>query len=120
MNPLLVGFKECAQLAGEVCSIPNGKLVREFGLDDFVENAVLDNDDAPTIAIKALNYFCEEGNPHAPVFKFAVLAVGVFLNHHHAKRGRQIPQQALADLVTLLKSSPSEDQLRRWIDSNFQ
>ncbi len=60
MNALVEGFKDSAHLAGEICSFPNGKLIRHFGLGDFLENAVSDQDDAPTIAVKALAFFCPE------------------------------------------------------------
>jgi hypothetical protein len=119
MNPLIVGFKTCAHQAGAVCNFGTGKLVREFGLQDFLENAIQEGDDTPAIAIKALRFFCDEYNPTADVFKFGVLTVGAFLNRHHAARMQQVPQQALRDLVDLLKSSPSDDQLRGWIDSHF-
>jgi hypothetical protein len=116
---LIEGFKDSAHLAGEICSFPNGKLIRQFGLGDFLENAVTENDDAPTIAVKALAFFCKDANPHSEVFKFGVLAVGSFLNHYYSKRGKQPPQQPLRDLVTLLTRGGDEVAMRQWITSNF-
>jgi hypothetical protein len=84
MNPLIVAFKTCAHQAGAVCNFSTGKLAREFGLPDFLENAIQEGDD-----------------------------------RHHAARKEQVPQQALRDLVGLLKSSPLEDQIRAWIHSHF-
>ena len=88
-------------------------------LEDFLENCLREQDDAPTIALKALRYFCDDPNPHAPVFKFAVLTVGIFLNHFHAGGKKLVPQQALSDLVALLTKGTAEDQIRRWIESHF-
>jgi hypothetical protein len=119
MNDLIRGFKDCAHLAGEICRFSTGKMLREFGLGDFLENKLQDSDDAPTIAVKALAFFCEEVDTGLEVFKFGVLAVGSFLNNHHAKRGKQPPQQALRDLVMLLKMNPDEQQIRGWIISHF-
>src|SRR5436309_3543749 len=119
MNPLLEGFKDSAHLAGEICSFPNGKLIRQFGLGDFLENAIGEGDDAPTIAVKALAFFCKDADPHSEVFKFGVLAVGSFLNHHYSKRGKQPPQQPLRDLVSLLTKQAPEAEIRKWIASNF-
>src|SRR6266849_11018371 len=113
MNPFTQGFKESAHLAGEICQFPTGMLIREFGLEDFLENSVQDADDAPTIVVKAISYFCADGDPLVRGFKFGVLTVGLFLNVHHAKRKRQVPQQALKDLVDLLKSGAAEAQIRQ-------
>ena len=119
MSALIEAFKDCAHLAGEICGFSNGKLIRQFGLGDFLENAVQEDDDAPTICVKALAYFCGDKNPHAEVFKFAVLTVGTFLNHHQAHGQKAPPQQALRDLVSLLIKDTNEDQIRKWITSNF-
>jgi hypothetical protein len=119
MSDLIGAFKDCAHLAGEVCNCRMGKLIRSFGLGDFLDNKLTDDDDAATIAVKALDFFCDEGDPHAEKFKFAVLTVGIFLNHHLANRDRSVPQQALRDLVSILRKSHDESQIRRWIESNF-
>src|SRR5262245_54135423 len=108
MNELVRGFKASAQLAAEICSVPTSQMIHRFGLGDFLENSLQDNDDAPTIAVKAISYFCDEFDPGSQVFKFGVLAVGSFLNNHHAKRGKQPPQQALRDLVAMLAGTPNE------------
>jgi hypothetical protein len=105
MNPFIQGFKDCAHQAAEICGFTITRLTREFGLQDFLENCLREEDDASTIAVKALVYFCDDPNPHAPVFKFAVLTVGIFLNHFHAGGKKQVPQQALRDLVTQRYSS---------------
>lgn len=119
MNELIKGFRDCAHQAGVICSIPEGKLIRAFGLGDFLENSLQDSDDAPTIAVKALAFFCEGLGPQNEAFKFAVLTVGIFLNHYHARRKPVPPQQALRDLVSLLSANASEAQLRQWINSHF-
>jgi hypothetical protein len=119
MNPLIEAFKECAHMAGEICGFPTGRLIRDFGLEDFLENAVQETDDAATIAVRALGYFCEDPDTQAPVFKFAVLTIGVFLSEKHAKRGRKVPRQPLKDLVDLLTMKASESQIRQWIASHF-
>jgi hypothetical protein len=118
MNALIEGFKECAHQAGEVCGCGVGRLIRDFGLGDFLENKLTEEDDAPTIAVKALDYFCEEYAPHQLRFKFAVLSVGIFLNSHMTKKAG-VPQQALRDLVSILQAGSNEEQIRRWIESNF-
>jgi hypothetical protein len=118
MNPLIEAFKECAHQAGEVCGCGPGKLIRGFGLGDFLENALKESDDAATIAVKALSYFCDEYAPHNEKFKFAVLAVGIFLNGNLSKR-KGVPQQALRDLLSVLQAGADEAQIRRWIESNF-
>jgi hypothetical protein len=56
MNRLGFGFKDCAHQAGEICSIPTGKLIRVFGLGDFLENSISQSDTARSIAIKALEF----------------------------------------------------------------
>jgi hypothetical protein len=119
MNRLIEGFKESAHLAGEICGFGVGKLIRQFGLGDFLENAVQEKDDAPTICVKALAYFCKEQDPHSEVFKFAVLTIGTFLNHYHASGQKAPPQQPLRDLVSLLTKGANEDQIRKWISSYF-
>lgn len=123
MNPLISAFKDCAHQAGELCNISNGQLVRNFGLGDFLENMLTTNVRAPDIAIKALEYFCDEGSPHDPRFRFAVLSVGIFLDEHQASKPcdsvAQL-QQPLKDLVTLLIQGANEQQLRAWIEANFR
>jgi hypothetical protein len=104
---------------GGICGCTIGKLIRTFGLGDFLENGLQESDDAPTIAVKALSFFCDEGNPHSQKFQFAVLAVGLFLNNYYADLGRDVPQQALRDLVRILTKTPQEEQIRRWIESHF-
>jgi hypothetical protein len=118
MNDFIRGFKDCAHLAGEICQFSTSKMLREFGLSDFLENEIQDDDDVPTIAVKAIGFFCEEVDAGLEIFKFGVLAVGSFLNSH-AKRGKQPPQQALQDLVKLLQKNPNERQIRTWIKSHF-
>jgi hypothetical protein len=122
MNQLISGFKGCAHQAGEICSLSNGVLVRRFGLGDFLENKLTETDSAPDIAVKALEFFCDERDPHSAKFRFAVLTVGIFLDEYHSSTpcdSFKDFQQPLRDLVALLRQSPSESQLRKWIDSHF-
>jgi hypothetical protein len=122
MNSLIPIFKGCAHQAGQICSLSNGELVRRFGLGDFLENKLAEADSAPDIAVKALEFFCDERNPHDKKFRFAVLTVGIFLQEHYAENtalDTEDLQQPLRDLVALLTQSPSEAQLRKWIESNF-
>lgn len=96
--------------------------MRRFGLGDFLENRLTETDSAPDIAVKALEFFCDEGDPNNEKFRFAVLAVGIFLDEYHASTPCDSfadLQQPLKDLVTILKRSPNEAQLRKWIESNF-
>jgi hypothetical protein len=122
MNQLISGFKACAHQAGEICNLTNGELVRRFGLGDFLDNKLTETDSAPGIAVKALEFFCDERDPHSKKFRFAVLAIGIFLDEYHANTpcdSFKDLQQLLKDLVTLLTRSPNESQLRKWIDSHF-
>jgi hypothetical protein len=112
-------FAACAHQAAQVCKVKVGTLLRVFGLRDLVDNGLLEEDDAPTIAVKALRYFCEDQGPQNDQFKVAVLAVGLFLNQHHAKRGPAAPIQALQDLIPLLTGGANEAQMRKWIASHF-
>ncbi len=91
-------------------------------MQDFLTNSVQATDDAPTLAVKALAYFCEDSRPVDTRFQVAVLAISVFLNRHHAKPPRQeIPQQAARDLVRLIVSEGlNDEQLHRWVESNFE
>jgi hypothetical protein len=122
MNRLIAGFKECAHQAGEICNLSNGELVRRFGLGDFLENRLSEEDSAPDIAIKALEFFCEERDPHDQRFRFAILAVGIFLDGYHSSipcDSFEALQQPLKDLVAILTKAPNEAQIRKWIDSHF-
>jgi hypothetical protein len=122
MNPLISAFKGCAHQAGQACKLSNGVLIRQYGLGDFLENKLVESDSAPDIAIKAMEFFCDERDPHSQKFRFAVLVVGIFLDEHHASTpydSLKELQQPLRDLVTLLTQSANESQLRRWIDSHF-
>lgn len=105
-------------MSGEICGFPLGRLIREFGLNDFLENQIQEEDTAFDIVVKALAFFCEEANPRLEVFKFGVLTVGSFLNAYYKKRN-QPPQQALRDLVTILQTNRNDDQIRAWIQSHF-
>lgn len=119
MNGLIQGFKTSATLAGEICNFPPRKLIRDFGLNDFLENKIHEEDDAPTIAVKALQFFCEEADPSLEIFKFGVLAVGSFLNNFFANKGKRPLEQPLKDLVGILMSGGQEDQIWKWIESNY-
>jgi hypothetical protein len=97
MNPLIQGFKDSAHLAGEICSFPNGKLIRQFGLGDFLENAIADTDDAPTIAVKALTFFCgDDRNPHSEPSDSACWRSGAFsataIRTHRPGKCRSLPR----------------------------
>lgn len=123
MNPLIFGFKQCAHQAGEVCGLTNGYLVRRFDLGDFLENKLTETDTAPDIVIKAIDFFCEERDPHQERFRFAILSVGIFLNEFYSAcpcDSLKELQQPLKDLVAILVQNPSESQVRRWIDSYFE
>jgi hypothetical protein len=117
MNPLIEAFKECCLQAGEICGFTQGKLIRKFGLDDFLANSLTDDDDASTIGVKTFDFFCADATPHEDQFKFAVLAVGIFLSERANQK--DLPKQALRDLVAILGQGINEDKIRRWIASNF-
>jgi hypothetical protein len=100
----------------------SGVLIRRFGLGDFLENMLTEVDIAADIAVKALECFCDERDPHTPKFRFGVLTVGIFLDELHSAGPRDSMkdlQLPLRDLVALLTQSASEPQLRKWIESNF-
>ncbi len=122
MSKLISGFKGCAHQAGEMCNLANGVLVRRFGLGDFLENKLTETDSAADIAVKALGFFCDERDPHDEKFRFAVLTVGIFLDEFYSSApcdSFSEFQQPLKDLVAILTRSPSEAQLRKWIESQF-
>jgi hypothetical protein len=60
MNQLILAFKQCAHQAGQTCGLTNGYLVRRLGLGDFLENKLKDDDTAPDIVVKALEFFCAD------------------------------------------------------------
>jgi hypothetical protein len=98
--------------------ISAGTLIRDFGLNDFLENVVQEEDDAATV--RALRYFCENVSPGERQFQLGVLAVVTFLGLDHAKPPRQNVQQAGLDLVGILRTQGvNEPALRGWITSHF-
>lgn len=68
-----------------------------------------------------MEFFCDEHDPRQAKFRFAVLAVGTFLNEYYSSCPCDADelQQPLKDLVAILVRSPNELQLRKWIDSHF-
>jgi hypothetical protein len=115
---LITGFRECILQAGQTCQSPNGRLIREFGLQDFLENVLVETDDAPTITVKALVYFSQERDTRESIFRCAVLATGLFHNEYHAAKRVDLTQP-LRDLLAILKSGSTEAALRQWVDSHF-
>jgi len=121
MNTLIDTFKDCAHQTGEICGHTMSKLLRRFQLEDFLENRLQEDDDAATIAVKALAYFCDEPHSRRDEFEWAVLTVGVFLEDPQGQIPRKhVPEQALRDLVALLNKRAPEKQIRRWIASYFE
>lgn len=119
MNQLIAHFKACCHQTGDGLRYPNGKLIREFRLGDLLDNSLADGDDAPTIAVKAIVFFCADSDPRQEVFRFAVLAVNLFLHVHHGHLKGQPSTVAMGDLVKLLARKPSETHLREWIKANY-
>jgi hypothetical protein len=121
VNPLLDALRGCFHQAAQLCACPVGRLIRGFGLADFLDNAVQETDDAPTLAVRALAYFCEGARPADTRFQVAVLAVVVFLAQRHAKPPRRgVDPQAARDLVRILEAEgPNEQSIRRWIEAHF-
>jgi|SRR5947209_19599677 len=120
MNPLLGPLRGCFHHAAQMCSCAPGRLIRGFGLNDFLTNAVQPSDDAPTLAVRALDYFCKGGRAADTRFQIGVLAVTLFLGRHLAQPPRQnISPQVAIDLVRLLEQRWDEQAIRRWIESNF-
>jgi hypothetical protein len=121
MNALIQGFKACAHQAGEICRLGPRTLIRDFGLSDFLENKISEDDTADDIAVKAIEFFCEERDPpYNKCFKFGVLTIGIFLNYHRADIPMDSVLQPVRDLVSILaKSGTNEQQWRQWIDSQF-
>jgi hypothetical protein len=116
VNPLVPRFRDAAHVVAHTHSFKIGTLIHQFGLDDFLENALQDGDDLPTVACKALRFFCEAYNPTSAGFRFGVLTVCRFL---HAGRPGEVAIQAMRDLNALLRDAAPEDQVRRWIASHF-
>jgi hypothetical protein len=116
---LIDKFRSCAHQAGEFLNLGPSYLVRNYLLDDFLENALRNTDDGPTIVVKALDYFCTDQAPDATVFRWTVLTVGIFLNDCHGKR-RTVPERALQDLLGILTANGGAAQIRRWIRSHFR
>ena len=110
-----------------MCRCPVGRLQRDYGLGDFLANAVLEEDDAPTLAVRAILFFCEDVGERDTRFQVAVYAVMLFLCRHHAKppveptsrltTARDLAQLAFAGQHAALEVR--EQQLRRWVESNF-
>jgi hypothetical protein len=109
MNPLLPALRGCFHQAASSLRCSASKLIREFGLDDFATNIVQEGDDAPTLTMKALTWFCEDARPVDTQYQIAVLAVCIFLNSHYATPPRSgIPTIAAQDLVALLRQGLNE------------
>ena len=66
MSDLVRLFKDAAHSAGAACDLTNGQIIRDFGLKDFLENAILSEDDAATICVRAAKHFCDEADPKNP------------------------------------------------------
>ena len=120
MSKWVRDFKDCAHQTAEICGFSDGKIIRTFGLGDFLEIAVKDDDDASTIAVKAIRYFCEGRVPGEDIFKFGVLTVGIFLQACYSKKTEIPATVVLQDLVAILKSKGADAHIRKWIDSNFR
>lgn len=121
MNQLILRFKHCAHQAGQLCGLTNGQLIRRFGLGDFLENKLKDSDTAPDIAVKALEFFCDEADQRQIEFRFAVLTVTNFLSENYSSSPLDTDDlhQPMRDLVSILTRAANESQLRRWIESHF-
>jgi hypothetical protein len=120
MSSLVAALRDCFHQAAATCRCPVGRLIRDYGLNDFLTNRIEQSDDAPTLAVKALDYFCEGARPADTRFQVTVFAVAVFLNCHHAKPPRQgIPAQAARDLVAILTQGINEQHIRSWVTANF-
>ncbi len=119
MNSRAEKFKRCAHQAGQTLNCRPGALIRRFGLGDFLENALSEEDDIRTTAIKAIRFFCDEYAPKTDKFRFAVLSVGIFLNTELTPARREMPIQAMVDLVNLLGTNPTDELLAAWINSHF-
>jgi hypothetical protein len=63
MNPLLAALRGCFHQAAQVCGCPAGRLIRGYGLDDFLTTGIAAGDDAPTLAVTALRSFCDGARP---------------------------------------------------------
>jgi hypothetical protein len=121
MNPLVAALRVCFHHAAGLCSCPLGRLVGAYGLNDCLTNGVQDGDDAPTLAVRTLAYFCEGARPVDTRFQVAVVAVALFLNRYHAQPpSQEVPLQAARDLVNILQTvGVNEEQIRRWVESHF-
>ena len=119
MNPLLDHLRYCFHQAAEVYRCPVGRLIGGYGLGDFLANRVQAEDDATTLAVKALVYFCDGARSADTRFQVAVMAVTTFLNRHHARPPRQEIIQAARDLVAILTQGLNEQQIRGWVTSHF-
>ncbi len=120
MSPLSPVLQRCFHQAAELCKCPTGRLIRGYGLDDFLTNGIQEGDDAQTVAVKALRYFCEGARPADTRFQVAVLAVVHFLNHYASQPAQGTPVQAARDLVSILSTQgTNEAQLRQWITGHF-
>lgn len=101
MNPLIGHFKNCCFTAGQALRCSNGQLIRGFGLNDFLENEIDEEDGCVEIAIAAIDFFCSDSSPNEVEFRFAVIAVCDFLHRHHAKLTGSFDKQSAIDLVAL-------------------
>jgi hypothetical protein len=121
MSPLVTALRDWLVQTASQLGCPLRRLNREYGLDDFLNNVVADEDDFTTLAEKAICYFCEDRVPSEFPFQLAVLAVTNFLvgTQPAGQRTRDLVPLA-KDLVAVLRDvGANPEQIRNWIRANF-
>lgn len=116
MSAVSGAFKECCHASAAKLGIKTSELVRDYLLNEFMEEILDESDDEVAVVVKAVAYFIEDDVAEQdPVFRLVVFSIALFLH----KRLGQDPTQAVRDLIGVLRQSRTEDTVRGWMKSRF-
>src|SRR2546421_8260257 len=117
MNQTVLAMRNALAVACRACGVRFNTTLEDFDVDAVLEEAEAQGWDAREIACQVLFRCCVEDGQFNN-FQAGFLAVANFIDSQ-ATPLKQHRERALKDLLSILNSGPTEDAIRKWVETNY-
>ena len=113
-------LKMCLEVAAQNLGLNYGQFRRARGIQDFLIDGCSESDTPQQIAVSALTQLCDPADEQRKMDGAVYIAVVRFLDQTLLPQETPAEIARIRDLKTIMESSGSEDEIKRWIDSWYR